>query len=135
MESFFYGYWGCITRAAMCCRLSCNTVLSVTGRISGFLGQWYEEPLPRLVVMTPQVWPDWFFWKAIKHHRHLLSLKMCIWKNKLIKMCTWICGMQKEQIFRGPELIVSMSSETLMYKVQGRQDILRQTKLKDYRVI
>ena len=43
--------------------------------------------------------------------------------------------MQKEQIFRGPELIVSMSSETLMYKVQGRQDILRQTKLKDYRVI
>ena len=27
--------------------------------------------------------------------------------------------MQKEQIFRGPELIVSMSSETLMYKVQA----------------
>ena len=44
-------------------------------------------------------------------------------------------GMQKEQIFRGPELIVSMGSETLIYKAQGQQDILRHTKLKDYRVI
>lgn len=50
-------------------------------------------------------------------------------------MCIWIHGMQKEEIFRGPELTVSMSSETLINKVQGQQDILRQTKLKDYRVI
>ena len=75
--------------------------------------------------MTSQAWPDRFFWKAIKHHPHLLSLKLCI----------WIHGMQKEQIFRGPELIVSMGSEMLIYKAQGQQDILRHTKLKDYRVI